>query len=85
MVVLNLYDTGIEAREFTAYAPQTEKVRDWLLAVFQPGPNGISWGVFGRVFREMARIPSFYVYFYMLTVIAFLILRSPSAFRPPGP
>ena len=42
MVVLNLFSSGIEAKDFITSVPQTEKVTDCLLAAFQAGPNGIS-------------------------------------------
>lgn len=60
MVVLNLYDTGIDAREFASYRPQTEGVTDCLLAAFRPGPNGISWDGFGQVVHEFV-FPSLFI------------------------
>lgn len=50
MVVLNLYNIGFEAEDFTIYIPQVEKVTDCLLAAFKAGSNGISWDSFSQVY-----------------------------------
>lgn len=56
MVVLNPFNSGIEAGDFAAFISQTENVTDCLLAAFQAGPNVISWNVFDRAIgNDMVR------------------------------
>lgn len=85
MVVLNLFSSGIEAKDFATSIPQTEKVTDCLLAAFQAGPNGISWDVFDRVIRnDMVRNTEYILLGTILTVVALLTLRLASTPKSPG-
>lgn len=85
MVVLNLYDIGLGAEDFTTYIPQVEKVTDCLLAAFQAGPNGISWDEFNKVLTdEMVSNPKHILPCSMLTVGALLVLRLVSGSKSPA-